>query len=134
VKHSSGDRRQLHVFNRTRATTLATLCRSAEDPLARGMGLIGRSSLQAGHGLRITRTKAITTLFMRFAIDAVFVDRGRRVVKARPDLRPWTLAVAAHGAEEVIELPVGTIVRTRTQVGDELSYEPVEAAADARIR
>ena len=63
-------------------------------------------------------------LFMRFAIDAVFVDRARRVVKTRVELRPWTLAAAARGAAEVLELPVGTIARTQTQVGDELSYEP----------
>ncbi len=66
-------------------------------------------------------------LFMRFAIDVVFVDRARRVVKTRAALRPWTLAVAARGADEVLELPVGTIARTHTQVGDELVYEPVSA-------
>lgn len=64
-------------------------------------------------------------LFMRFPIDAVFVDRSRRVVRARADLRPWTLAAAARGADEVIELPAGTIARTGTQAGDELVYEQV---------
>lgn len=63
-------------------------------------------------------------LFMRFPIDAVFVDRARRVVKARADLRPWTFAVGARGAAEVLELPAGTIARTGTQVGDDLVYEP----------
>lgn len=65
-------------------------------------------------------------LFMRFAIDAVFVDRARRVVKTRADLRPWTVAVGARGAAEVLELPVGTIARTGTQVGDDLVYERME--------
>lgn len=63
-------------------------------------------------------------LFMRFAIDAVFVDRARRVVGTRPELRPWTLAVAVRGAAEVLELPAGTIAATGTQAGDELVYEP----------
>ena len=62
-------------------------------------------------------------LFMRFAIDVVFVDRSRRVVKAAADIRPWTIAVAARGAAEVLELPAGTIARTGTQVGDDLVYE-----------
>ena len=64
-------------------------------------------------------------LFMRFPIDAVFVDRVGRVVKTREDLRPWTLVIAARGAAEVLELPAGTIARTGTQVGDELAFEPV---------
>ncbi len=125
---------RLRILNRTRAMALATLCRSAEDPLARGLGLLGRSSLRTGEGLRITRTSAITTLFMRFAIDAVFVDRARRVVRIRPNLRPWTFAAVAKGADEVLELPVGTIARTGTQAGDELDYEPEEAAVDAHVR
>ena len=88
------------------------------------MGLLPRSSLREGEGLRITKTNAITMWFMRFPIDAVWVDRSRRVVKVRERLRPWLLAASARGADEVIELPVGTIARTGTQAGDELQYEP----------
>jgi uncharacterized membrane protein (UPF0127 family) len=32
--------------------------------------------------------------------------------------------VVARGAEEVIELPAGIASETRTQVGDELVFEP----------
>lgn len=62
--------------------------------------------------------------FMRFPIDAVWVDRSRRVVGTRERLRPWLLAASVRGAAEVIELPAGTVARTGTQAGDELQYEP----------
>jgi uncharacterized membrane protein (UPF0127 family) len=61
---------------------------------------------------------------MRFSIDAVFVDRAGRVVRVAERLSPWRTAVIARGAAEVIELPAGTAVETRTQVGDELVFEP----------
>ena len=61
--------------------------------------------------------------FMRFAIDAVFLDRAGRVVKVAADLPPWRLAIAARGARDVLELPAGTAARTGTQVGDELVFE-----------
>jgi uncharacterized membrane protein (UPF0127 family) len=61
---------------------------------------------------------------MRFAIDAVFVDRERRVVRVAERLSPWRAVVVARGAEEVIELPAGTASETRTQAGDELVFEP----------
>lgn len=61
-------------------------------------------------------------LFMRFAIDAVFLDRDGRVVRAVPDLRPWVPIVAARAADAVLELPAGTIGRTGTQVGDVLRF------------
>jgi len=59
-------------------------------------------------------------LFMRFAIDAVFVDRAGRVVKVAERLRPWVPIVAARGADAVLELPAGTAARTGTQAGDVL--------------
>jgi hypothetical protein len=63
--------------------------------------------------------------FMRFAIDAIFIDRDRRVVKVAPDLAPWAFAIFARGARDVIELPAGTAARTGTQAGDELLLEQV---------
>ena len=62
--------------------------------------------------------------FMRFAIDAVFVDRAGRVVRVATDLPPWRLAVAARGARDTLELPAGTAARTGTQAGDVLVFEP----------
>ena len=59
-------------------------------------------------------------LFMRFAIDAVFVDRSMRVVHVAPRLRPWVLASRGPGADAVVELPAGTAERTGTQAGDVL--------------
>jgi uncharacterized membrane protein (UPF0127 family) len=96
----------------------------ADSFLSRGLGLLPRSSLKIGEGLRITKTSSITMLFMRFAIDAVFVDRAGRVVRVADRLPPWRVAIVARGAAEVIELPAGTASETRTQVGDELVFEP----------
>jgi uncharacterized membrane protein (UPF0127 family) len=62
--------------------------------------------------------------FMRFSIDAVFVDRAGRVVRVADRLSPWRAAVIARGAAEVIELPAGVASETRTQAGDELVFEP----------
>jgi len=96
----------------------------ADSFLSRGIGLISRSSLGAGEGLLITKTSSITMWLMRFAIDAVFVDRAGRVVRVFERLPPWRTAVFARGAAEVVELPAGTASQTRTQAGDEIVFEP----------
>ena len=61
--------------------------------------------------------------FMRFAIDAIFIDHTGRVVKVAARIRPWVPMIAARGAREVIELASGTCERTGTQVGDDLVLE-----------
>jgi uncharacterized membrane protein (UPF0127 family) len=100
---------------------LATRCDVANSFLTRGFGLILRSRLSDGEGLLITKTGSITMFFMRFAIDALFVDRSMRVLRVAGNLRPWVPAVGApRGTDSVLELPAGTAARTRTQAGDEL--------------
>lgn len=78
----------------------------AATPLSRAVGLLGRAGLPPGTGLLITPCDAIHMFFMRFAIDAVFLDGEMRVVGVRPGLRPWRLA-CCRGARAVLELPAG---------------------------
>ena len=41
----------------------------------------------------ITKCNCIHTFFMRFAIDATFLDKSGRVVKVAKGIRPWRLWV-----------------------------------------
>lgn len=108
------------VRNATRGTVVAERVRNARTFLARTRGLLGRSSLEPGEGLRIEPCSSIHMFFMRFAIDAIFVDREGRVTRTVENLRPWRLALGGRGARAVIELPLGTIAATRTEPGDRL--------------
>jgi uncharacterized membrane protein (UPF0127 family) len=60
-------------------------------------------------------------MFMRFPIDAVFLDRSGRVVKVAARLLPWVgLVPFVRRADRVVELPAGAAERLRIQPGDEL--------------
>jgi uncharacterized membrane protein (UPF0127 family) len=89
--------------------------------VARMRGLLGRDSLEEGHGLMIPKSSSIHMFFMRFAIDAVFLDRELRVRKVVADLAPWRIA-AAHGAKSVLELPAGAAAKSGIRVGSRLSW------------
>jgi uncharacterized membrane protein (UPF0127 family) len=113
--------------NITRESDLATSLEVAGSLWAKFMGLMGRPSLAAGAGLWLPDSNGIHMMFMRFAIDAVFVGNAdaaglRPVVSVHPGLRAWTgLVPLVRGAHGVLELPVGTIAATGTQVGDRIS-------------
>jgi uncharacterized membrane protein (UPF0127 family) len=65
----------------------------AESFAERAKGLIGRRGLAPGTGMLITKCNCIHTFFMRFAIDATFLDKSGRVVKVAKGIRPWRLWV-----------------------------------------
>ncbi len=99
-------------------------CTEAATFVTRLKGLLGRSGLEPGEGLLIRRTSSIHMFFMRFAIDAVFLDKDLVVRKVVPELRPWRMAFA-RGAKSVIELPAGEAARRGLSVGERLSLETV---------
>jgi uncharacterized membrane protein (UPF0127 family) len=94
-------------------------CIVAETPLTRLRGLLGRARLTSGDGLLIRPTSAIHTCFMRFPIDAVFLDRELVVVNVVSDLRPWRVA-ARRGAKAVLELAAGESGRRGLRAGERL--------------
>lgn len=98
--------------------------RVAKGPLQRGLGLLGRSRLVEGEGLLIPRCGAITTFFMRFSIDVLFLNSDGLVVSMLEGLQPWRNAFGGRGAEMVLELPVGTIRNSGTLVGHHVEFSP----------
>ena len=66
-------------------------------------------------------------LFMRFAIDVIFVARDGRVLKTYSALVPWRIAFGL-GAFAVIELPAGTISQSEAKPGDIMQLTVPETA------
>jgi len=117
--------------NLSRSTDLGDRVEVADSLWARFMGLMGRPALPSGGGLWLAGN-GIHMMFMRFPIDAVFVGRPegggdgpRPVLSVHPGLRAWTgLVPLVRGATGVLELPVGTIERSGTVVGDRIAMLP----------
>lgn len=114
----------------------------ADGPLRRMRGLMGRRGLPAGEGLLISPAPAIHTAFMRFPIDALFLDRNLRVLDIVTELRPWRFA-SARRARAVLELSSGECARRGVAVGDRLELRdrkpvhvhvaPTESADDGEL-
>jgi uncharacterized protein len=107
------------IVIRDRAAVVCERCAVAHSPLSRLKGLLGRSELPRGEGLLIRPAFAIHTWFMRFPIDAVFLDGDLRVLAAAADLKPWRGA-ARRGASAVLELAGGEYSRRGLRLGDRL--------------
>ncbi len=91
---------------------------------ARLVGLLGRASLDADEGLWIEPCDSIHTFFMRFPIDAAFVDRHGVVVRVLSDLKPWRATRIHARARAVVELRAGTLARAGVEIGAKLSLDP----------
>jgi uncharacterized membrane protein (UPF0127 family) len=113
----------MRAVNETRGTELMASGRRATGFWDRSRGLLGRESLPPGDGLLLDPCSGIHMFFMRFPIDAVFIDRDGRVVHLSRGIGPWRMSRYVLRARAVLELPAGTIQRSRTQLGDRLLFE-----------
>ena len=110
----------MKATNLTTHTELASNLVKADNLFARLKGLLGRGSLPQGEGLLIKPCNGIHTFGMRFAIDAIFLDRENRIVALTKDLRPNHLTRLYFNAASVLEVPAGTVDATSTAIGNEV--------------
>ena len=110
----------VHVrVEREDGTVVCERCVVADTPLRRLRGLLGRKDLETDAGMLLRPVNAIHMFFMRFAIDAIFVDKELAVVKVREHVKPWRVA-GARGAKAVLELRAGEARRRGVAPGDRL--------------
>jgi len=87
------------------------------------IGLIGRKNLAPCTGMLIAPCHSIHMLFMRFSIDAVFIDKDFRIKKIVPNIKPWCGLAFCFDAWAVIELNAGEAFRLKLAIGQTLKLE-----------
>jgi uncharacterized membrane protein (UPF0127 family) len=114
-------------------TQVCERCALADSAPSRLKGLLGRTRLERGEGMLLRPAPAIHTWFMRFPIDAVFLDRDLHVVGVTPELKPWRWA-RRTGARAVLELGAGEADRVGVQPGERLTLSPLSKNYTAEAR
>jgi uncharacterized membrane protein (UPF0127 family) len=104
---------------------LASRVQIARSLRERLVGLLDRHVLPEGEGLILLACRSIHTVFMRFPIDAVFVDGRWKVLRVCNVLRPWRMSPIVWRAAAVVELPAGAAQEAHVEIGDRLVLKPV---------
>jgi len=90
----------------------------AESFFERGIGLLGRAQLLEGQALWIRPCNNIHTMFMKFSIDCIFLDRKLEVKKIAQNVKPFRLVGPFWRTTSVIEAPAGFVEQKKIQIGD----------------
>jgi uncharacterized membrane protein (UPF0127 family) len=93
------------------------VCHLADKPHTRLRGIIGWKHMRQGEGVLLRPAFSIHTAFVRFPIDAVFLDKDMTVVAIAHEVKPWRFA-GARKAKAVLELAGGECRRLGVRPGD----------------
>ena len=92
----------------------------ANNFFTRLKGLIGKNFLPRDEGLLIAPCKSIHMCFMKFPIDAIFVDKNFVIKKIVSNLQTWTGFSICLNAWGVVEISAGEAKRLNLKVGEKL--------------
>lgn len=114
----------VRVVNHTKQTLVAARVAIARTWWQRAVGLLGRSALADGEGLLLAPCRSIHTCGMRFPIDVVLLDRHVQVVRCLRQVVPFRVTPPVWRAWAALELAAGSILTSRTEVGDTFGVDP----------
>ena len=116
------------VINLTKQTWLATKVRKADNFMTRLVGLLKRTTLGPEEALWLMPSKGIHTVGMKFPIDVVFLNKKQLVVGLISAMAPYRLSSIHLRSFSVLELPNGTIKKSRTEIGDQFEISLAEVS------
>ncbi len=107
------------VKNKTKKTILAKNLHIPQSILTQSLGLLAHKTPTA----MLLRTHfGIHTLFMKYPIDVLILDRTNHVAVIKKSMKPYDFFVWNFKHNTVLELPAGVISQSKTTVGDILEY------------
>ncbi|MBI2575303.1 DUF192 domain-containing protein [Candidatus Woesearchaeota archaeon] len=115
---------RLGIRNISRRTVLASRHRLVSSVLGKAWGLMFSSRVKTALVFVMGGEKeiALHMLFVFCPIDVLLLDRKKTVVESRENLKPFAFYTGRRKAAYVIELPAGSISRSRTGVGDRIMF------------
>jgi uncharacterized membrane protein (UPF0127 family) len=122
IRYDRNNLAKLRIRNQSRDTLVADRADIADTSAKRRTGLLKHTGLAPGEGLWIAPCEAVHTIGMKFPIDVLFLDKKKKVLKIKPAMPRWRMAVSLF-AHSVLELPSGRAAETQTAPGDQLEFE-----------
>lgn len=88
--------------------------------LSKTKGLIGEKKPKA----IVLKTRfGIHTFFLNFPIDVLVLDKNKKVVFLKRDIKPNKILIWNMKFDTIVELPPGTIKASKTRKGDILDFK-----------
>ncbi|MEL0656881.1 DUF192 domain-containing protein [Pseudoalteromonas issachenkonii] len=87
-------------------------------------GLLGRN-LKVNEGMLIEPCNSVHTMWMKYDLDIIYINKNNEIVKIIKKLKPWKLSVCT-AAFKTLELPADTVDYIGLKVGDFLEFKKEE--------
>ena len=113
------------LMNKTKNTVLAKEIVYCKTTLSKAHGLMFKRKTNKAFIFVFKKEKIIDIhmFFVFFPIDVLWLNRNKRVVQIKEHLKPFRIVIAKEPAKYIVELPDNTIKKSKTCLGDTISFK-----------
>lgn len=113
------------VKNSTKKTVMSRNAGILDDVFSQATGLMFSRNRNNALIFRFKAEKIISLhmLFVFYSIDVLFLGKNKAVVDKKENFRPFAFYTSKKKAMYAVELPNGTIRKTRTKIGDMIDFK-----------
>ena len=114
----------MYIKNITKKRIIADNAAICKNIIAKSLGLM--FALKPKTLIFIFKKEKIIPLHMLFVfypIDVLFLDKNKIVVEIKEALMPFSFYTPKNKAQYIIELPKGSVKKTKTKVGDRIGFQ-----------
>ena len=112
------------IKNLTKKTAISRRGKICDSILAKFMGLMFSSKQKNTLIFKFNREQIISLhmVFVFYPIDVIFLDKRKIVADFKENFRPFSFCSSKKKALYAVELPNGTIRKSKTEIGDKISF------------
>lgn len=110
----------LQLINKSKKNIIVENLFLADSFWSRMKGLMGKKDLPEDEGLLLVPCNSVHSMFMRFPIDLLFLNRELRVIKIIDRFKPWKATPIIRDCYQVVELKAGVASIKGVTIKDEL--------------
>jgi len=109
----------MKIINETKKITIAQEVITPESLLDQSLGLL---KYKKPHAMLLKTHFGIHTFGMKYAIDVLILDSQNKVITVKKNLQPNNIFLWNPKYETVLELPAGTLSKTKTEKGNIIKF------------
>ncbi|MBI2653433.1 DUF192 domain-containing protein [Candidatus Woesearchaeota archaeon] len=112
------------VKNLTKKTAMGKNAKLVDGVISQSIGLMFSKKQNKDLIFKFSKEKTISLhmFFVFYPIDVLFLDKNKIVVDKKENFKPFAFYKSKEKAMYAIELPDGTIKKTKTEIGDRVEF------------
>ena len=113
----------MSIINKTKAAILSKNCILCSSVFSKSIGLMFSKIRTLIFVNKEEEFMPLHMLFVFYPIDVIYLNENKEVVEVKEDFKPFSFYNPKNKAKYVIELPAGKIKKSRTFVGDKITFK-----------